>query len=887
MSPHAGQDVQASAAPGTGPSVRMDTHVHSKASSGPVYAALGLIGCPESYSEPERVFDQAKARGMDLVTLTDHDTIDGAMSLLERGFPGVVVGEEVTVYFPEDRCKLHVLVWCLTPELHEQIGALGLRDDVYAFARWLRHNNLPHALAHPLYVQNKKLTRRHLDRCALLFKGFEVLNGAHAGTHRSGLERYLAALTPGKVHRLIRETGLEPLWPRIWEKARTAGSDDHALLNVGRTWTAVEHADAEPMTPRDFFRELMAGRGQVGGVAGHASLLAHQITTVGAEYYARRLARRSSPAGRYAAHKLLRFAGVHVEPPGKARLALDLLGSRLTRRRRRAAPLVDALRRSVGPLLEKYPDLEARLSPRAWTAGSAFSEHERMGQFFDELYATLHRAMAPDARRAFLSRSRPQIADQILSYAILELAQLPYYFSLFHQNKEQALVDRLEHECAEPGSGASILERPMKVLLFSDTVADVNGPSRFIQNVAEQARRSGRELTVFTSTRLKCPDVPNIVNFEPVVAGPMPKYDQLEIVLPPLMRMLRAADTLRPDVIHVSTPGPVGLAGFIAARMLRAPLLGVYHTDFPAYVEKLFDDDGLGEVTRQAMKLFYSPFASIFTRSEDYVASLRRIGIRPDRLVPLKPGIDTDLFHASKRDPSVWAGLPGVSTSSIKVVYVGRVSVEKNLPMLTPVWKRVRESLRAAGRGPDQLPELVVIGDGPYRKQMQDELRGHGAHFAGFRFGEELARMYASADLFVFPSTTDTLGQVVMESQSSGLPALVTDVGGPKEMVVDGVTGYVLPAEDGQAWAERIVRLVTDAGLRQSMGRAAHEHMKRFSIGSSFEHWWSVHEGVRERHLASVGITRPGAAAVPGATPQVILHDAHRTPRGDEQAASA
>lgn len=886
MSTHAGQDVAGPPVAG-GRLVKLDTHVHSQASSGPVYAALGLIGCPESYSEPERVFDQAKARGMDLVALTDHDTIDGAMTLVERGFPGLVVGEEVTVYFPEDRCKLHVLVWGLTPELHEEIGALGLRDDVYAFARWLRHNTLAHALAHPLYVQNKKLTRWHLDRCALLFKGFEVLNGAHAGTHRAGLERYLAALTPGKVHRLIQETGLEPLWPRIWEKARTAGSDDHALLNVGRTWTAVEQVGDEAVGPREFFRELMACRSSVGGVAGHASLLAHQITTVGAEYYARRLAKRSSATGRYAAHKLLRFAGVHVEPPGRARLALDLVRSRLTRKRRRAGPLVEALRASIGPLLERYPDLAARLSPGAWTAGSAFSEHERMGQFFDELYTALHRALAPRTRRAFLSRSRPEIADQILSYAVLELAQLPYYFSLFHQNKEQSLVDRLEHECAEPGSGVSILERPMKVLLFSDTVADVNGPSRFIQNVAEQARRSGRELTVFTSTRLRCPDASNIVNFEPVVAGPMPRYDQLEIVLPPLMKMLRAADALRPDVVHISTPGPVGLAGFIAAKMLKAPMLGVYHTDFPAYVEKLFDDDGLGEVTRQAMRLFYSPFSSIFTRSEDYVASLRRIGIRTDRLVPLKPGIDTDLFHASKRDPSVWAGVPGVSASSVKVVYVGRVSVEKNLPMITPVWKRVRESLRAMGRGPDQQAELIIIGDGPYRKQMQEELRGQGVHFAGFRFGEELARMYASADLFVFPSTTDTLGQVVMESQSCGLPALVTDVGGPKEMVIDGVTGLVLPAEDGQAWAERIVRLVTDEPLRRSMGRAAHEHMKRFSIASSFEHWWAVHEQVRERHLASVGIARPGSAGPASPAPQIILHDAHRAARNDEQAASA
>src|SRR5690606_973061 len=98
------------------PTVRMDMHAHSRASDGAAIAALGLIRCPECYSPPEKVFDQAIARGMDLVTITDHDTIRGALELYGRGFQRFVIGEEVTVFFPEDRCKLHVLVWGLSPD---------------------------------------------------------------------------------------------------------------------------------------------------------------------------------------------------------------------------------------------------------------------------------------------------------------------------------------------------------------------------------------------------------------------------------------------------------------------------------------------------------------------------------------------------------------------------------------------------------------------------------------------------------------------------------------------------------------------------------------------------------------------------------------------------
>ncbi len=170
---------------------RMDTHCHSSASSGPVMAAAGWVGCPESYSPPEKVYEQARARGMDLVTLTDHDTIAGGLELVERGFPGVVLGEEVTVHFPEDRCKLHVLVWGLTPELHEQIGAQGLREDVYQFAAWLRLHNLPHALAHPLYVQNRRLSLWHLERCALLFRALRCSTVRTRGRTGAGLRRSL------------------------------------------------------------------------------------------------------------------------------------------------------------------------------------------------------------------------------------------------------------------------------------------------------------------------------------------------------------------------------------------------------------------------------------------------------------------------------------------------------------------------------------------------------------------------------------------------------------------------------------------------------------------------------------------------------------------------
>ena len=865
---------------GGGSPTRIDAHCHSKASDGAAMAALGLIECPECYSEPEAVYDQAMARGMDLVTITDHDTIRGAQMLVERGFERFIVGEEVSVRFPEDRCMLHVLVWGLTPELDEDITREGLRDDVYAFAAWLRDRDLAHAVAHPLYIQNGRLTRWHIERSVLLFRAFECMNGAHAAQVSDAVVRYLDRLTPEHVARLSVEHGLEAVWPEPWKKGRTGGSDDHGLLNIGRTWTelaASEDLPGKVSDPHEFFRRAMAGQTIQGGIGGHSALLAHQFATVGAQYYARKLYAQRTPVGRYVSAKLLRFAGVHVDAPSKKKVAGYKAARKLWLRKkgRRSLPILNALRKELGPVLEKYPDIRTKLDPETWATGAAVSEHERMAEFVQDLTEALGRSMKPSGMKALRKRDPGRLIEHLISYGMLHAAQVPYLVSLFYQNKERNFLDRFEHETSGTGTGVSVLDRSIRVSLFTDTIADVNGVCRFIQNVAQRAHESGRDLEVITSSRRQPPDLPNIYNFDPVFSSSIPRYESLDMALPPLMKILRHVDRHRPDVIHISTPGPVGLCGFLAAKIHKIPVLGVYHTDFPAYVDRLFDDHGLTSLCKSFMKGFYGPFSAIFTRSEDYVGSLVGLGLPRDRMVRLMPGFEADRFHVRHRDASVWSGV-GAGDRSVKVVYVGRVSVEKNMPFMTGVWKKLQKRLRRAG----VEAELIVIGDGPYREEMQAELRGEGARFLGFRHGDELSRLYASGDVFVFPSTTDTLGQVVMESQGSGLPVLVSDKGGPKEVVEDGRTGFVLPVDEEGPWVETLERLITDDAMRASMGAAAHESMQQYGLEHSFEHFWQVHTDAWHTFLAEMGITRethgvvaPGAPVAPGTTGAVATED--------------
>ncbi len=155
--------------------IRIDLHCHSEASNRAAEVALRAISCPECYSRPADVYAQATRRGMSFVTLTDHDTIAGATQLAQLQPNQTLIGEEVTCWFPEDDCKLHLLVWGIDQTHHDALQSRA--KSIYDVADYIETQQIAHAVAHPIYRQNDRLERWHLERLLLLFKGFECLNG--------------------------------------------------------------------------------------------------------------------------------------------------------------------------------------------------------------------------------------------------------------------------------------------------------------------------------------------------------------------------------------------------------------------------------------------------------------------------------------------------------------------------------------------------------------------------------------------------------------------------------------------------------------------------------------------------------------------------------------
>ena len=364
---------------------------------------------------------------------------------------------------------------------------------------------------------------------------------------------------------------------------------------------------------------------------------------------------------------------------------------------------------------------------------------------------------------------------------------------------------------------------------FTDTLEDVNGVATTIRKMTAAGAAAGKELVVVASrTNLQLSDIP-IKNFPPIGEFELPEYELQKLSFPPILQMLDYIQRERFTEIIISTPGPVGLTALLAAKMLNLQTSGIYHTDFPQYIRILTEDSFLESMAWRYMQWFYGQLDTVFVNSEDYRQSWIKRGLDPAKLKILPRGLDTDLFHPARRDPAFFEKF-GTCNGEVRLLYVGRISREKDLDLLVTAYRRLRN---------EGLPiQLFVVGHGPYSEALAKSLPE--AFFTGYLTGTELATAYASADIFVFPSTTDTFGNVILEAQACGVPVIVSDSGGPKELVEDGMNGLITRSRDVDDFTRAIRSLIADAALRERMGSAARKSVIDRSWPNAFRKFWSA-----------------------------------------------
>ena len=305
----------------------------------------------------------------------------------------------------------------------------------------------------------------------------------------------------------------------------------------------------------------------------------------------------------------------------------------------------------------------------------------------------------------------------------------------------------------------------------------------------------------------------------------LPRYEGLKMGLPAKAALTRLWTRQRPDVVQIATEGPLGWSALAAANKLRLPVASDFHTNFHSYSSHY----GFGLLRRAIvayLRKFHNKAAVTLVPTEGVRRELLASGY--ENLEVIGRGVDTRLFHPGRRDPALRARW-GVQDEETVALYVGRLAVEKNLELVF----RAFDAMRAA----EPRCRLVLVGDGPERAVWQ--ARRPDAVFGGIQVGESLAAHYASADAFLFPSLTETWGNVTIEAMASGLAVVAYDCAAAEEVIRHGENGLTAPPEDEAAFIARAVSLATDPALRRRLGPAAAARAAQLSwdaIVDSFEH---------------------------------------------------
>jgi glycosyltransferase involved in cell wall biosynthesis/predicted metal-dependent phosphoesterase TrpH len=718
---------------------RADLHCHSTASEVSKLRTARSLALPECATPPEEVYALAKRRGMDFVTITDHDTIEGALALAD--LPDTFVSEELTAWFKGQPQAVHVLCYGITADDHEWLQAHS--DDLEACAGYLHEHGIACALAHPFFHVAAPLTAAHRRELAQLFPVWETRNGARAPELNAPAAIYIE--THGGV--------------------AVAGSDDHAGVDIGRTWTEAPGA----ATSEDFLAHLRAGRVSAHGKQGSAAKWAHSAMALAA----RSLAEPAVNGDRAAvpdARAALRLA---------ERIVLD-----------------GEFRGGSGVLDDGTPALgrqEAASLLHAWLA--QLELESGTGGLIGRMQADdfSHSALERRARRVHEHRLRAaagELAGAAGPEAIAPAAQrllgaclpaLPYVPAAAFLAREQRRLAERDGE-------------PSRVAVIADGIGAVHGVANALQQLRDRGV-PGYEVEVLGTDARVDRRLSAVAELE------LPVYPGLQLGVPSVFALAQELTERRYDLVHVSAPGPAGLAAVAIARVMGLPVVGSYHTELQAYARARTGDAGLEDIVRRAVAAFYGACRVVLCPSASAAASVQALGIAPTAVCRWDRGVDLERFNPARYAPGL---LPD---GGFNVLYAGRLSREKGVELLA-------ESFLVA-RDRDPRLHLVLAGRGPEEDLLRRRL-GSAATFLGWVAPDALARAYASADLFLFTSVTDTFGQVILEAQASGLPVLAVAAGGPAELIDDGRSGCLVPP-DPVAIATALSTLSRRASIRDRL----------------------------------------------------------------------
>ncbi len=541
----------------------------------------------------------------------------------------------------------------------------------------------------------------------------------------------------------------------------TGGSDDHGGMDVGKTYT-----ECPGTTLADFKYALNNATTQPRGDYGSPIRLSHMIMGI-SHQWAKEKKRSSSYLLDYLFGK------------PKMNMLHQLLGMK---------KVVEQVKKISGV------DLDA----------TGENKHEMIHGFFKHLFPYLMKEFS-DTKNLDMEK-----VSMLLGQSMLSIIPTAYYLSVYWQRAYEKQRSRQIYR-AITGEKKDFTG---KVAYFTDTFNEINGVALTSKKLYTLAKKREYNLTFITAYPEKIND-PLRKNFNPIFSFSLPEYEEIQVNIPHFLDMLEYCDDQNFDVIYASTPGVVGLYAFFIARILHIPYVTTFHTDFPEYIGKYSGDHLFKGHIWNAFALLFNSADRVLSPSKAYRKILVSNGVKKKKIELFTRGINHEKFNPLFRNDLFWDSYDQHFNDQKVVLFVGRVAREKNLDLFLQVAEllKVRDDLKFA-----------IVGDGPYMQHIK-QTRTDNIILTGFLEGEALSTAFASADIFLFPSQTETFGNVILEAQASGLIPIVSSKGAVKENMIDGTTGFVVEGNNPFDYAEHIETLMGDSALFRDMQQNAIRYM--------------------------------------------------------------
>ncbi len=403
-----------------------------------------------------------------------------------------------------------------------------------------------------------------------------------------------------------------------------------------------------------------------------------------------------------------------------------------------------------------------------------------------------------------------------------------------------------------------------RIALFSGAYNHISdGVTLTLNRLVRYLENHGAKALVFAPTTNKAPALVHNGTLISVPSIPVPGRSDYRLSIGLSRKGWSNLEAFEPDLIHIATPDYAGAQALKWAKSRQIPAVSSFHTHFTAYLKyfakynPLYSMDFLEDTAWRYARWFYSQVEHIYVPSPSIGDMLRSHRITRGIRVWAR-GVDPNQFSPDHRNQT-WRFSHGFEEEDIVISYVGRLVWEKNLA----IFADVLEHLSASGIA----HKILIVGDGPAQDILKERLSG--AVFTGPLSGKELATAYASSDVFLFPSDTETFGNVTLEAMASGLPTVCANASGSDLLVLDGKSGYLAPAQDTDAFLEHVTRLISDDSLRKTLGNAARERAMTFEwtniMNRLTNYYQEIWQDLPEKHadsLATFQTDRPIRKAV-------------------------